>query len=149
MPKEKHHRRTALRMLAAAAAGAGGGQARRAAAQPTEGKKATGPSQAFSLPRVAAEQAKAGEEWREYLRVESLSVGVYALKKGAVDTQTPHKQDEIYYVSAGRAVLTVEGKDHPVEPGSVVFVAARASHKFHDIREDLTTLVFFAPAYQD
>jgi quercetin dioxygenase-like cupin family protein len=45
--------------------------------------------------------------------------------------------------------LTVEGKARAVEPGSVVYVAAQAKHRFHDITDDLTTLVFFAPAYQE
>ncbi len=129
-------------MLAAAMAAGGGGRR-------LEADGAESPSQAFSLPGLVADQAKAGEEWREFLRVKSLSLGVYALKKGAVDKQSPHKQDEIYYVVAGRAVLTVEGKDHPVEPGSVVYVAAHAQHRFHDITDDLTTLVFFAPAYEE
>jgi mannose-6-phosphate isomerase-like protein (cupin superfamily) len=126
-----------LRAHSASAAETGGG----AAGKP--------PSKAFRLPQLVADQAKANEEWREFFRVESLSLGVYALKKGAVDKQTPHKQDEIYYVVSGRATLTVEDEHHPVEAGSVVYVAAHAKHRFHDITEDLTTLVFFAPAYAD
>ena len=130
-------------MLAAAMTAASGGGGRGEAAD------ADAPSKAFSLPGLVADQAKAGEEWREFFRVKALSLGVYSLKKGAPDTQSPHKQDEIYYVVSGRAVLTVEEKDHPVEPGSVVYVAAHARHRFHDITADLTTLVFFAPAYED
>lgn len=130
-------------MLAAAMAAAGGGAGRGESAQ-TEP-----PSKAFDLPGLVADQAKAGEEWREFFRVKALSLGVYSLKKGAVDKQSPHKQDEIYYVLSGRATLTVEGKDHPVKAGSVVYVAALAKHRFHDITDDLTTLVFFAPAYQE
>lgn len=103
-------------------------------------------AQAFGLPRLVAEQARAGEVWREFLRVPSLSMGVYMLKKGAEDEQAPHKQDEVYYVSAGRAVLEVDGTAFPVETGSVVFVPALVRHRFRDIAEDLTTLVFFAPA---
>ena len=93
-----------------------------------------------------AEQARTGEAWREFLRVPSLSMGVYSLQKGAEDKQAPHKQDEVYYVSAGRAVLEVDGTAFPVTAGSVVFVSALARHRFRDIAEDLTTLVFFAPA---
>lgn len=138
-------------VVAAAVAAAGGGLHRleAAGAEPAGGTGGGPASQAFRLPRLIADQAKAGEEWREFLRVESLSLGVYSLKMGAVDKQSPHKQDEIYYVVAGRATLTVEGQHHPLEPGSVVHVAARAQHRFHDITEDLTTLVFFAPAYQE
>jgi mannose-6-phosphate isomerase-like protein (cupin superfamily) len=127
-------------MLAAAlAAGGGGGGAAASAQEPS--------SRVFDLPAIVAAQAKAGEEWREFFRVKALSLGVYALKKGSVDTQSPHGQDEIYYVVSGRATLTVDGKPHPAQPGSVLYVAAGAKHRFHDITEDLTTLVFFAPAY--
>ena len=130
-------------MLAAAmaTAGGGGGRGEAAEAQPS--------AKAFNLPQLVADQARAGEEWREFFRVKALSLGVYALKKGALDTQSPHKQDEIYYVVSGRATLTVDGKAHVVEPGSVLYVAAHAKHRFHDITDDLTTLVFFAPAYEE
>jgi quercetin dioxygenase-like cupin family protein len=37
----------------------------------------------------------------------------------------------------------------PVQPGSLVFVAAHVPHKFHDITEDLKLLVFFAPPETD
>jgi mannose-6-phosphate isomerase-like protein (cupin superfamily) len=40
----------------------------------------------------------------------------------------------------------VEDVDQPVQAGSIVYVEANASHRFHSITEDLTTLVFFAPA---
>jgi quercetin dioxygenase-like cupin family protein len=136
-------------VVAAAMAAASGLRAHSASAAQTGGAAGKPPSKAFRLPQLVADQAKANEEWREFFRVESLSLGVYALKKGAVDKQRPHKQDEIYYVVSGRATLTVEDEHHPVEAGSVVYVAAQAKHRFHDITEDLTTLVFFAPAYAE
>lgn len=105
-----------------------------------------GSAQAFSMRTLLAERQKSGREWLEFLRVPSLSMGVYHLNMGTEDKQTPHKQDEIYYVTNGKAVLAVDGKDYPVEQGSVLFVAAHAKHRFHSIAEDLTTLVFFAPA---
>lgn len=102
--------------------------------------------QSFDLAQLVADHEKAGLAWREFLRVPSLSMGIYQLKAGAVDKQSPHKQDEIYYLVGGRASLTVDGETHAVKTGSVVFVAAHAVHRFHDIREDMTALVFFAPA---
>lgn len=127
-------------------AAGGSGAAAGRGSEPAAGNPATGTARAFDLPRLVAEQARTGEAWREFLRVPSLSMGVYSLKKGAEDQQTPHKQDEAYYVSAGRAVLEVDGTAFPVAAGSVVFVPALARHRFRDITEDLTTLVLFAPA---
>jgi mannose-6-phosphate isomerase-like protein (cupin superfamily) len=37
-------------------------------------------------------------------------------------------------------------EDEPVGPGTVIFVAAGVEHRFYDIVEELTVLVFFAPA---
>jgi len=111
-----------------------------------EGEAGQESSRAFTLSAIEAERARSGQPWREFLRVPSLSMGVYSLAKGAKDGQSPHKQDEVYYVTKGRAVLKVDGRSHPVGPGSVLFVAAHAQHRFEDITEDLSTLVFFAPA---
>jgi len=126
--------------LVALAAGGGG------SAHETQG---AGSARVFTLAQLTAERQVSGREWLEFLRVKSLSMGVYHLKKGATDTQSPHRQDEVYYVASGRAVLAVDGQDYPVEPGSVVFVKANAKHRLHSIGEDLTTLVFFAPAETD
>ncbi len=101
---------------------------------------------AFEIADLVAERDASGEAWIEFLRVPALSMGVYAIDAGADDPQTPHGEDEVYYVVSGRGVLRVEGVDQPVQSGSVIFVEANAQHRFHSISEDLTTLVFFAPA---
>ncbi|MGH2590676.1 MAG: cupin domain-containing protein [Actinomycetota bacterium] len=85
------------------------------------------------------------EPWREFLRAGMFSGGVYRLAAGAEDKQIPHAEDEIYYVLAGRAELEVAGERHPVEPGSVAFVAKRVEHRFVEITEDIELLVLFAP----
>lgn len=85
------------------------------------------------------------EPWREFLRAGMFSGGVYRLAAGEPDTQTPHAEDEIYYVLAGSAVLEVAGERHPVAPGSIAFVAKRVEHRFVDIAEDIELLVLFAP----
>ncbi len=76
----------------------------------------------------------------------ALSAGLYVLPAGAADTQSPHTEDEVYYVLAGRGAIHVEGEDRPVEPGSVIFVKAGDAHRFHSITEELILLVLFAPA---
>jgi mannose-6-phosphate isomerase-like protein (cupin superfamily) len=78
--------------------------------------------------------------------VPALSAGLYRLPAGAADPQKPHADDEVYYVVSGRASLRVGTEDRAVGPGTVVFVRAGVEHRFHAITEDLTALVFFAPA---
>ncbi len=76
----------------------------------------------------------------------SLSLTVARWPAGSVDDQTPHTEDEVYYVLNGRAALVVEGLRTDVGPGSVAFVAAGDEHRFVDITEDLEVLVFWSPA---
>ena len=81
----------------------------------------------------------------EVLRSELLSVGLYLLPAGGADDQTPHEEDEVYYAVRGRATLRVGAEDHPVAPGTLLFVPATAVHFFHDIVEELILVVFWAP----
>jgi mannose-6-phosphate isomerase-like protein (cupin superfamily) len=101
---------------------------------------------AWSRSDVEAAHSEAGERYHEFLRVPALSAGLYVLEAGAADPQSPHTQDEIYHVLAGRATITVAGEERPVQPGDTVYVAAGVEHRFHSIGERLELLVLFAPA---
>ena len=103
---------------------------------------------AFELAKVIEERRATGEAWLEFFRVPALSLGLYVLPAGGEDPQSPHGQDEIYYVISGKATLRVNGEDTPAVPGAILYVAAEAEHRFHSIEEELTLLVFFAPAYE-
>jgi mannose-6-phosphate isomerase-like protein (cupin superfamily) len=74
------------------------------------------------------------------------SCGVYLIPKGGKDPQSPHAEDEVYYIVRGRARISVGGEERSVKSGTIVFVPALVEHRFHDIREDLIALVLFAPA---
>jgi len=89
-------------------------------------------------------QQSQASPYYEFLRVPSLSCGVYHLKVGATDMQGPHDEDEVYFVLDGRGRLKVEGVEHHVERGSILFVRATSEHSFFEIEEDMTLLVFFA-----
>ena len=87
----------------------------------------------------------------EFLRVPAMSAGIYVLPAAATDNQKPHAQDELYYVLSGRARMLLRdasGKqeDLAIAPGDIIFVPARQEHRFHSITEELSLLVFFAPA---
>ncbi|SDL93011.1 cupin domain-containing protein [Nonomuraea jiangxiensis] len=86
-------------------------------------------------------------DWVEQLRVPHLSVGTYCIPAGGVDGQSPHTEDEIYVVTAGRARIVAASGEAEVGPGAVVFVPAGEEHRFVDITEDLALLVVFGPAY--
>ena len=96
----------------------------------------------FELDHVAGKASP----YHEFLRHPSMSAGIYRLPAGGVDGQQPHTEDELYYIASGRGMIRVGDEDQAVGPGSMVFVAAHVVHRFHTITEDLTILVFFAPA---
>lgn len=91
--------------------------------------------------------ADGSADFAEHLSVPALSFGTYSIPAGAKDGQSPHNEDEIYVVTSGRASFTSGGETIEVGPGTALFVPAREEHRFHDVTEDLVTLVFFAPAY--
>jgi quercetin dioxygenase-like cupin family protein len=99
-----------------------------------------------SIDEIDGARAKAGKLYREFLRVPAMSAGLYVLPAGATDPQRPHHEDEMYYVIRGRGRFRAADQDAEVSAGSVLFVAAEAEHRFHDITEELAVLVFFAPA---
>jgi mannose-6-phosphate isomerase-like protein (cupin superfamily) len=98
---------------------------------------------------VEAARAAAGRLYHEFVRVPDLSAGIYVLEAGGTDPQSPHTEDELYYVIAGRGVVSVGSETRPVVPGSLIFVAANVAHRFHDIAERLELLVMFGPAEGD
>ena len=85
-------------------------------------------------------------QYQEFLRVPSLSCGVYHLPKGAKDMQTPHDEDEVYFVLEGRASMKVADEMKEVSSGDILYVKATEDHSFFEIEEDMTLLVFFASA---
>lgn len=102
--------------------------------------------QAFTIKDLLNQHKQHEELYLEFLRMPSMSLGLYKLPTGSADPQLPHTEDEIYYVVSGRASILVGDEHQEVEAGSIVFVAANVEHRFYSISEDLTVLVFFAPA---
>jgi mannose-6-phosphate isomerase-like protein (cupin superfamily) len=91
--------------------------------------------------------AEAASDWVEQLKVADLSVGTYCIAAGGFDDQSPHTEDEIYVVTAGRATIVTPSSSAAVGPGSVIFVPAGEEHRFADVTDDLALLVVFGPAY--
>jgi mannose-6-phosphate isomerase-like protein (cupin superfamily) len=98
------------------------------------------------IAEVERTRQAAGGLYHEFLRQPSMSLGLYVLEAGADDPQTPHAEDEVYYVISGRATVRVDGRDSAIAPGSVVFVGKLVEHRFHSITERLELLVVFTPA---
>jgi mannose-6-phosphate isomerase-like protein (cupin superfamily) len=103
----------------------------------------------FSIADAEKRREQSGKRYLEFLHIPALSAGVYVLPAGGTDTQSPHKEDEMYYVVRGRARMRAGSKDQAVSEGSIIFVAAGVEHRFYEITEELMVLAFFAPAESD
>jgi len=103
----------------------------------------------FHIDDLTRGRAAKGKLFLEFLRIPSMSAGVYVLPAGAADPQKPHHEDELYYVVRGRARMQIGGEHADVHAGSVIFVEAEREHRFYDIQEELEVIVFFAPAEQE
>lgn len=100
----------------------------------------------FSVDECDAGRRSSGKRYSEFLRVPAMSAGLYVLPAGGADIQSPHQQDEVYYVVRGQARMRSGSEDQAVSEGSIVFVGAHVEHRFYEITEELMLLVMFAPA---
>ena len=102
--------------------------------------------QAFELADLISQRASSSKLYLEFLKVPDLSMGLYVLPAGGTDPQSPHTEDEVYYVVSGKAQILVAEENREVQAGSLVYVEKNVAHRFHSIEEELAVLVFFAPA---
>lgn len=98
----------------------------------------------FELSDLVERLGRSSSPYLEFLRVPALSCGIYTLRAGAKDLQSPHDEDEVYFVISGKARINVDGEERSVGPGSILYVQATSEHSFVEIEEDVTLLVFFA-----
>jgi mannose-6-phosphate isomerase-like protein (cupin superfamily) len=98
----------------------------------------------WHIGEILAGHRRSERSYTEFFAVPSTHCGVYTLPKGGADDQSPHAEDEVYYVVAGRGKMESDGRKEDVKPGSLVFIAAGAQHRFVDIEEDLELLVVFS-----
>ncbi len=97
------------------------------------------------LPGKTTPQWPQGERFIHALAHGTMSVELYA--PAGTDPQTPHAQDELYIVHAGTATLVVAGEPVVCAAGTVVFVPARAEHRFESFSADFCAwVVFWGPA---
>lgn len=102
--------------------------------------------QAYELAQLVSQRASSSKLYLEFLKVPDLSMGLYVLPADGTDPQSPHTEDEVYYVLGGRAQILVAEENRDVQAGSIIYVPKNVAHHFHSIVEELTVLVFFAPA---
>src|SRR5437870_12821287 len=100
----------------------------------------------FQLTEIEQQRLLTGKRYFEFLRVPAPSAGPYVLPTGGADPQSPHKQDEMYYVIRGRARTSGARAEQQVRAGSIIFVAAQVEHRLYQIDEQPAARACSAPA---
>lgn len=100
-------------------------------------------AQLFDLSELVAKCDERDAPYLEFLRVPALSCGIYQLAAGEADRQASHDEDEVYFVLKGRAQIVQGGEAKAIAPGSILYIPADSEHRFVEIEEDLSLLVFF------
>lgn len=71
----------------------------------------------------------------------SMSIEYFSPKE--IDTQTPHRQDEIYVIASGQSEFYRDGEIVECSKGDILFVPAAMEHRFMNFTNDFATWVIF------
>jgi mannose-6-phosphate isomerase-like protein (cupin superfamily) len=94
-----------------------------------------------SLQHFRKQLGRDGEDFFVGMRHGTMRAELY--KPVGRDAQTPHSQDELYIVLQGSGTFAKNGERRSFQPGDVIFVEARAEHRFENFSEDFETWVVF------
>jgi mannose-6-phosphate isomerase-like protein (cupin superfamily) len=97
----------------------------------------------FSLNDIEARlpEARGSMRFDYALRHGTMKLGLYAPR--GEDDQTPHKQDELYFVVSGAGFFLKNGERRPFAAHDAIFVEAGADHRFVDFTADFAAWVVF------
>jgi len=92
----------------------------------------------------AERAALAGDRSVQLFAHGSMRLKYYAPR--GIDSQSPHRQDELYIVIKGTGTFSCGGAATPFGPGTVLFAPAGAEHRFEAFSDDFSTwVVFYGP----
>jgi len=97
----------------------------------------------FELKNLLSDLAEHGGYYVDFLHTKNIDAGIIRLGEGEKDTQEPHSTDEFYYVIQGNGLIEINNRDQAISKGSVIFVPAKAKHRFHEIEQTLVVLYIF------
>lgn len=82
-----------------------------------------------------------GERFAVALAHGTMSVEYYAPRSH--DPQSPHEQDEVYFIHRGSGDLVINGNRHSFAAGDCLFVHANVERRFENFSSDFGTWVVF------
>ena len=90
---------------------------------------------------IAQLQKETTQKFTVMMQHGSMSAEYFAPEK--IDTQTPHKQDELYLVVSGSGTFFRNGERVLFAKGDMLFVPAGMEHRFENFTDDFATWVIF------
>jgi mannose-6-phosphate isomerase-like protein (cupin superfamily) len=93
------------------------------------------------LPGEVSSKWPMGERFVLALAHGSMTVELYA--PVGTDPQSPHSQDELYFIYSGTGRMRIAGDEYRFAPGDCFFVAAGVVHRFEEFSPDFSTWVVF------
>ena len=100
------------------------------------------------LPAAPTATYPEGTPFMTLLAGGSMSVEMFAPGSNADgrDRQTPHSQDELYFVQRGLGDIVIADQRFAAAAGDAFFVAAGVAHRFENFTPDFATwVVFYGP----
>lgn len=100
------------------------------------------------LPAAPTATYPEGAPFMTLLAGGSMSVEMFAPGSNADgrDRQTPHSQDELYFVQRGLGDIVIADQRFAAAAGDAFFVAAGVAHRFENFTPDFATwVVFYGP----
>ena len=97
----------------------------------------------FNLTTYLEKIKKSNSYFYTFINRDSLSAGVLVLQPGEEDTQTPHDNDEIYYIISGDGFLKINDKDYAVSKNKIYIDSKNTPHFFFGNKIELKVFYFF------
>ncbi|MDP5009097.1 MAG: Rid family hydrolase [Glaciimonas sp.] len=85
---------------------------------------------------------------RQYLHGTQSTFVRWEMKKGAIIPEHKHPNEQITWITKGRAEVEVEGKQYIMRAGDMIIIPPNMRHKF-TFTEDTIDIDFFSPRRQD
>jgi len=81
---------------------------------------------------------------KKLLGSEKIVAEMVCYEPGQSTPEHPHpKQDEVFYVVEGKGIMTVDGKEIPLEPTRMILVKAREKHGVRALPDSRLVMMFF------
>jgi mannose-6-phosphate isomerase-like protein (cupin superfamily) len=100
---------------------------------------------AFTAEDVAAVSDPTDNVFTQLFDNSTMTVGVYALPKGATDDVLVHGFNEFKMILTGGARFEIGGGGIEAMPGAIAYIGEGARHQFRRISDDLSVLVVWNP----